>query len=636
MMRYFMLLPLDSMVSWWRIGEVIVAQSQLVSLSCALPLTQHSSIFECLLARLPKVENIRTVVVVEIDAEIAQEVPVCGMMVLDIDALMNVWPLDSSSSNLMHMQMMLPAIPLRKDAFLTMMLIAVCIQKLQEKPTQINQPAQVSLASLWNVIKGYIMPKTINKYYLPMSIEGVMSWHRIGEVNINQELIVQIPRSHCLPISKRADLEKVKAVLPRFENIRNLVMIEINAAVCERGQWFLKAGRDQKTTNNHVCKMIDYDAIHIVYPLDTDEKSHLYLQSLVPSIPINKQSFLDKKLSTSLIHWSKQRDAQLAIEKMVNLLGVPYPAFYVKSDVGKNVLEVLVMEESPEHNDSKIQSFLYHLFFYSRNTMKSEFRREDLGFVDDMAKILIDAIPRETIIGMGLNYKDALQFLRSEHRHSSLGLLIRELNIHNLQIAGGLQHHYQTDVFIPALIFLKLKNMQSDRLEPDAFYRCISELHEFACDESLLATGIAWFAAFYGFVELQPLYNALKPKAPFFVKLEKEYKCIQDISEKTNPEINKTSMANEPINDVAIIEPATKQNDLDKSIFIKEGANTWYAIINQQGSYLVNEGKRKKYISVTCVELIDKKSTWLEGQIKMRKESSSSEVGKLLSEIEGA
>lgn len=41
MKRYFIPLPLDSLISWWRLGELTLAKSQLFSLSSDIPLTDN-------------------------------------------------------------------------------------------------------------------------------------------------------------------------------------------------------------------------------------------------------------------------------------------------------------------------------------------------------------------------------------------------------------------------------------------------------------------------------------------------------------------------------------------------------------------------------------------------------------------
>lgn len=93
---------------------------------------------------------------------------------------------------------------------------------------------------LWAVLKGYFMRNKSNKYFLPVLLESLVAWRRIGESMIYDELVLKVPMATALPLDKNSELERLKAVLPRFENIRNLVVIEIAASVFEKRKRFPK------------------------------------------------------------------------------------------------------------------------------------------------------------------------------------------------------------------------------------------------------------------------------------------------------------------------------------------------------------------------------------------------------------
>jgi len=442
---------------------------------------------------------------------------------------------------------------------------------------------------------------------------------------IYEELVLKVSAAKALPLEQISDLDELKDVLPRFENIRNLVVIEIASSAFKK--------KHPEKPSNKLGKTIEYDLIQAIYPLDASEKSYSYLQSLVPSIAIKNQSFLNSNLSNKLTQWSEQRNAQLAATKMLSLLGVTYSGSYLVGDLWGSVLQVIVMDDKPQDtDDSKLQSFLYALFFYSRNSMKSEFRNEDLGFIDDMAKILLEAISRDVLQSMSLGYKETLQTLKNNHMNSPLSLLITELSTQHEKIQNGLRDHYQYDVFIPALVFLKLKTMHLDRLESDKFYQFITELHVTGCDNESLALGIVWFAALYGFVELQPLYNQLKSRAPFWVELpETPVKVgVQDDQYPTQAIV----IDDAPIEPLTVKPQLSAPLGIDKRFFIGEGKDVCYAVVTQEGHYHVNEGKGKQYKPVPEPELREKIKSGCDGNIKMKKESVVSESSKNIQDLQ--
>lgn len=624
MNRYFIALPLDSLIGWWRLGELTLAKSQLFSLSSDIPLTHNDPNFAAILVYLPPVEHIRTLLIAEMSSEAANVIKQSAVNLVNIGAAINFFPLDARSESLQYIHGVTLTLPINQQSFLDLPLSLLCADSLQKviiKNEKTNRRVGFNLLA---VIKGYFMRKKSNRYYLPVLLESLVAWRRIGEAMIYEELLLKVPTASALPLEQTSELEQLKDVLPRFENIRNLVVIEIAPSVFEQPKLFprSKKFRPEKPSDK-LSRTVDYDDIQSVYPLDASEKSHSYLQSLVPSIDIKKQSFLSGNLSNKLIHWSEQRNAQLAAKKMLSLLGVTYSGSYLVGDLWDSVLQVIIMDDKPQDtDDSKLQSFLYALFFYSRNSMKSEFRNEDLGLIDDMAKILLDAISRDVIKDMGLDYRETLEMLKNNHRNSPLSLLITELTRQHKQIQNGLKTHFKSDVFIPALVFLKLKNMHLDQFEPDKFYEFITDLHATGCDNESLAEGVSWFAALYGFVDVQPLYNQLKSRAPFFDELQ-EAPVKVDI--KNDQHFIQTRVINDKLIEPLTTKPQSSEvSDIDKRFFIGEGKDVCYAFVNQERQYQVNEGKGKRYKPVTESELREKINAVDEGQIQMKKESVKS------------
>jgi hypothetical protein len=547
-----------------------------------------------------------------------------------MDSVISIFPLNARFESIQHVA---STLPIHKQSFLDFPLSLLCTDSLQKITIKNEKTNQRTHINLWAVIKGYFMRTKNNKFYLALTIESLISWQRVGEAMLYDELVLKVPAARALPL-EQTSLDQLKAVLPRFENIRNLVVIEIDSSVFEQRKPFSKNKKiTSKKPFDKQGRAIDYDTIRNVYPLDASEKSHSYLQSLVPSIDIKKQSFLSNNLSNKLIHWSEQRNARLAAKKMLSLLGVTYSGSYLVGDLWGSVLQVIIMDDKPQDtDDSKLQSFLYALFFYSRNSMKSEFRNEDLGLIDDMAKILLDAISRDVIKDMGLDYRETLEMLKNNHRNSPLSLLITELTRQHKQIQNGLKTHFKSDVFIPALVFLKLKNMHLEQFEPDKFYGFITELHATGCDNESLAVGISWFAALYGFVDLQPLYNQLKLRAPFFIELPEAPKVKVDI--KNDQHFIQTPVINDKLIEPLTTKPQSSEvSDIDKRFFIGEGKDVCYALVNQERQYHVNEGKGKRYKFVTESELREKINAVDEGQIKMKKESVKSVKLKNIKEL---
>ncbi|MEI8060109.1 MAG: hypothetical protein WCG67_08130, partial [Ferruginibacter sp.] len=529
-----------------------------------------------------------------------------------MDSVISIFPLDARFESIQHVA---STLPIHKQSFLDLPLSLLCADSQQKIIIKNKKPKRRVHFYLWAVLKGYFMRNKSNKYFLPVLLESLVAWRRIGEAMIYKELLLKVPMATALPLEKTSELERLKAVLPRFENIRNLVVIEIDSSVFGQRKPFSKNKKiTSKKPFDKQGRTIDYDTIRNVYPLDASEKSHSYLQSLVPSIDIKKQSFLSGNLSNKLIHWSEQRNARLAAKKMLSLLGVTYSGGYLVGDLWDSVLQVIIMDDKPQDtDDSKLQSFLYALFFYSRNSMKSEFRNEDLGLIDDMAKILLDAISRDVIKDMGLDYRETLEMLKNNHRNSPLSLLITELTRQHKQIQNGLKTHFKSDVFIPALVFLKLKNMHLDQFEPDKFYGFITELHATGCDNESLAVGVSWFAALYGFVDVQPLYNQLKSRAPFFVELQEAPKVKVDLKNDQHP-LQLLVMTDEPIEPLTTKPQSSEVSDIDKRFFIGEGKDVCYAFVNQERQYHGNEGKGKHYKLVTESELREKINAVDEGQ----------------------
>jgi hypothetical protein len=89
MNRYFIALPLDSLIGWWRLGELTLAKSQLFSLSSDIPLTHNDSDFAALLAYLTPVEHIRALVIAEISSESANVVKQSAVNLVNIGAAIN-------------------------------------------------------------------------------------------------------------------------------------------------------------------------------------------------------------------------------------------------------------------------------------------------------------------------------------------------------------------------------------------------------------------------------------------------------------------------------------------------------------------------------------------------------------------
>ncbi len=451
------------------------------------------------------------------------------------------------------------------------------------------------------------MRKKLVKYYLPMMLDSLIAWQQIGEYHNNADLVLKVPKELALPLDKHSFLIQLKQTLPRFEDVRNLVIIEVNA--------YVMMGKNKRFSSVKKKEaFIDYADITAVFSLSGDKRNQSYLQSLVPSIMIENQSFLNDDLSSQLVQWSEQRNGQLAAKKMLSLLGLDFPNSYLKGKLWLNALTVSSMSEPPDYDDeNRVNLFLYHLFFYSRNTITSEFRYEDIGFMNDVAKILLMAIPKVTISNMGLHYKEMLSHLKTVHRNSTLPALIEVLDSHP-NIKEGLKNYYHVDIFIAAVIFLKFKQLYLEQKEPDVFYTLIIDLQRIGCAEKTIVTALSWFAVLYGFIKLRRLYNDLKLFSPLF-----SHQVM--INSKHDIEME------DSVDSINLID-----EQLDKHIFLNEGKLSFYAVI-KSGQYEVNKNKGKAYYLTDFEGVVELKQCFPDAKIKMKKALKYGEQNKRLADV---
>ncbi len=208
-------------------------------------------------------------------------------------------------------------------------------------------------------------------YYLPMLLEGLVAWSRIGEILIYRDQLWGTPDLENLPLTEESSLNKLKVILPRFENIRNFVVVKIKKPE-------FKCETDFST-------YVNYDYVIEIYSLDADKASQRYLESLFPSRKIEQQSILNDTLSKNLINWSAIRNAELGSKKLralLSLLNLKIDNSITESSSWKNMLDAIFLNKIQEHAPEKSLSekrlrFFYALFSFSRDSIACRYNNED-------------------------------------------------------------------------------------------------------------------------------------------------------------------------------------------------------------------------------------------------------------------
>ncbi|MDP3007548.1 MAG: hypothetical protein Q8N30_00570 [Methylococcales bacterium] len=400
------------------------------------------------------------------------------------------------------------------------------------------------------------MKKMTHTYYLPMLLEGLVSWWRIGEILIYQDQLWAIQAEKNLPLNEESSLDKLKNILPRFENIRNFVVVEI------------KKPEFQPVNAFSTC--ITYDEVIAIYTLDANPASQRYIQSLVPSIKIEQQSILDEGLSNRLINWSAKRNAELGAKKLLSLPNIKNDDSVSNSISWENMLEACFLNEIPKDSE-KITRFFYTLFSFSRKSITCKYNFVDLGFIDDIKNILKIAIDDDISIGLTLSSKD------------DLSQLIKKIS-ENKEKIQKFKEYCEGDFFIPALIFLKLKQLHEKPINAEIFYNFVNELNAVGCDRDLISVGISWYGAYFGYIEIRELYLEAKKYSP----------PIPDVIPEPPEATENTLPDEEPIQDYLL-----DDSKGDKSIFFsgktssgKEN-NLFYDVV-KAGKFEIKDEEGKK------------------------------------------
>jgi hypothetical protein len=335
-----------------------------------------------------------------------------------------------------------------------------------------------------------------NNHYIPMFLEQLIAWLRIGEITLYRNQLWEINEEQKIPLSDKSVLTKLKDLLPRFENIRNIVVIKIE--------------KPEFDNVNAISTHITYDDVMAIYTLDA-KLAQTYVQSLLPSMKIEQQSILDDKLSKELINWSEKRNARLGAEKLRSLPNIRNDKVIIEDISYEDILVAFSPHENKNELQGKIR-FLHELSLFNRNSIKCKDHPDGLAFINDISDILQEAIDKETLQKLNLDYRSTLASLRKSHKDSQLTELIKEIK-ENRKIIQGLLNHYGSDYFTPALIFLKLKKMHNT-INAKQFYDFINELNKINCDKELILTGIAWHSACFGYIEIHELYYESKEYTP--------------------------------------------------------------------------------------------------------------------------
>lgn len=350
----------------------------------------------------------------------------------------------------------------------------------------------------------------MNKYnfYIPMLLEHLVAWRRIGEITLFRDQLWSIEENK-LPLIDESVLATLKNSLPRFENIRNVVLIEI-----EKPEFY-------PATATAISTYLTYDDVKAIYTLDADIASKDYIQSLLPSTTINRKNILDDRLSKQLIDLSKEKDAKLGAEKILSIFNKKNNTEFTVDDnhsLLKNIFEAIHSCKSEQKPGDKISLFFYELFSFSRNSMENRNHPDGLAFIHDMAEILKNAMDKATLGGLNLCYSETLANLKKKSKDYPLIELIKEIREES-QIIQGLSEYYGADYFTPALIFLKLKRLHNT-IDAKQFNDLIDELNKINCDKESISNGIVLYGSYFGYTEIHQLYYDLKEYTPITSNLE--------------------------------------------------------------------------------------------------------------------
>ncbi|MFI0398307.1 MAG: hypothetical protein ACH34X_04475 [Thiolinea sp.] len=381
----------------------------------------------------------------------------------------------------------------------------------------------------------------MNKYncYIPMLLEHLVAWRRIGETTLFRDQLWSIEENK-LPLIDESVLATLKNSLPRFENIRNVVLIEI-----EKPEFY-----PATATATAISTYLTYDDVKAIYTLDTDMASKDYIQSLLPSTTINRKNILDDRLSKQLIDLSKEKDAKLGAEKILSIFNKKNNTEFTVDDnhsLLKNIFEAIHSCKSEQKPGDKISLFFYELFSFSRKSMKNRNHPDGLAFIHDMAEILKNAMGETTLGSLNLCYSETLANLKKKSKDHLLIELIKEIREES-QIIQRLSEYYGTNYFTPALIFLKLKRLHNT-IDAKQFNDLIDELNKINCDKESISNGIVLYGSYFGYTEIHQLYYDLKEYIPSTSNLE-----VVDVENKNS---NPTRPVEEKKNDAP--KKATKQ-----------------------------------------------------------------------------
>lgn len=370
-----------------------------------------------------------------------------------------------------------------------------------------------------------------------MLLEHLVAWRRIGETTLFRDQLWSIEENK-LPLIDESVLATLKNSLPRFENIRNVVLIEI-----EKPEFY-------PATATAISTYLTYDDVKAIYTLDADIASKDYIQSLLPSTTINRKNILDDRLSKQLVDLSKEKDAKLGAEKILSIFNKKNNTEFTVDDNNsllKNIFEAIHSCKSEQKPGDKISLFFYELFSFSRNSMKNRDHPDGLAFIHDMANILKNAMGETTLDGLNLCYRETLINLKKKSKDYSLIESIKEIKEKN-QIIQGLSKYYGADYFTPALIFLKLKQVHNT-IDAKQFNDLINELNKINCDKESISNGIVLYGSYFGYTEIHQLYYDLKEYIPSTSNLEvvdvenKNDNLTRPVEEKKNDAPKKTNKA---------------------------------------------------------------------------------------------
>jgi hypothetical protein len=142
MKQYFIALSIEELIAWWRLGERKVIKAHCCAITTSLPLTEPSQNYHALVKHLPKVEAIRTLLVVDIKPDAINLLDKHSVTWLDFQTIITIYPLDPKPESYHYIKSVIPSIHVSKFSILNTALALRCSQEIIVKTPSHIKPTR--------------------------------------------------------------------------------------------------------------------------------------------------------------------------------------------------------------------------------------------------------------------------------------------------------------------------------------------------------------------------------------------------------------------------------------------------------------------------------------------------------------